>query len=259
MGNLISKEFLTTVVVILITLIVVVAAVMLFSQELLPVIAGGIGALIVLFGTIVTNLFNNQFNKRTIEHNYKTLLLQITEKKIEEKRGLINKKLNEFYGPLQTYLNTSREIFRIFATNKPKGFRTLTYLLNPTQFYQSPSGEDIQINLDANDKVLLDEIFVIGEKIETLIIEKSGLVDVEALRVKYLPNKGFTDVTLEGNGLLAIAIVHLRLIRLAYKGVLQGNVERFESYVYPRELNGIIEKRIQELQSELEDLYKANI
>jgi len=68
-----------------------------------------------------------------------------------------------------------------------------------------------------------------------LIISKGGLIDEEDLRK-----------------LLARAGAHFNIIRLAYKGDLSGEMDKFKDYVYPRELNGKIEERINKLQQKLD-------
>ena len=57
----------------------------------------------------------------------------LREKRVAEKRASIAKQLNEFYGPLISYLNITKALHGIYTKDKPEGFRTLTYLLNPEQ------------------------------------------------------------------------------------------------------------------------------
>lgn len=188
--------------------------------------------------------------------NYRTHKEQISERKREERRKEIYKKLNEFYGPFQSYLNTSKEFYKIFVVGKPAGFRTLTYLLDPEQDYDFGNGKFDKVVLNDTDKQLLEQIFHIGNKLEDLIIEKAGLVDDPELRYDFKPDEKLTDVSLEGNGLLAFAKTHFQLIRLAYSGNFKGEVERFKDYVFPKQLPIKIENRIQKLQSELKELKK---
>lgn len=185
-----------------------------------------------------------------------SVLKQIKEKKKEERRKEIYKMLNDFYGPFQSYLNTSKELSKLLFVGKPKEFRTLTYLLDPNQKYRDQNGQETSVVLDTVDNELLKEIVEIGAKLESLIVEKAGLVDDVVLRYDYKPSVSITDVKLKDNGLLTFAKVHFHLIRLASQGKLRGDVTRFQDYVYPRELNNKIETKITELQKELNLLSK---
>lgn len=207
-----------------------------------------------IWPAIITAIVTSTFALITLGFNTWSLLKQIKEKKRDERRKEIYAKLNDFYGPFQAYLNTSKELFRIFAIGKPKEFRTLTYLLDPTQKYKDENGNEAPIVLTDVDKELLKEIIKVGKKLETLTVEKSGLVDDAVLRYDYSVDPSSTDVKLKDNGLLTFAKVHFQIIRLANEGKLKGDVSRFKDYVYPRELNAKIETKITELQKELKSL-----
>lgn len=184
-------------------------------------------------------------------YNFASLKKQVKEKRNEEKRKEINQKLNDFYGPIQSYLSASKELFKMFSKGKPKEFRTLTYLLAPDQEYDFGNGIKNKVTLNQVDKDLLNEIIEVGKSIEKLIVEKAGLVDDVELRYNYIPNPAITDVKLEGNGLLTFAKVHFQIIRLANEGKLKGDLERFKDYVFPKELPLKIEDKIKQLQEEL--------
>jgi hypothetical protein len=100
----------------------------------------------------------------------------------------------------------------------------------------------------------MEQILAVGEKIENLIVEKAGFVDDDELRFNYVPNPEATKVKLAGNGLLEIAIVHLQIIRLAYRGTIKGDIEKLKDYVFPRELPEKINNKINQLQTELKHL-----
>ena len=189
----------------------------------------------------------------TVLMQYRTHREQIIEKRKEEKRREIHKKLNEFYGPFQQYLNASKEFYKILRKGKPNGFTVLTYLLNPEQKYRSEDGEK-KIILNEGDKHLLDQIFHFGQKIEDLIVEKAGLVDDPELRYDFKIDPSISKAKLQDNGLLALAKVHFQIIRMAYSGKLHGEEERFKDYLFPRQLPDKIESRINHLQSELNEL-----
>jgi hypothetical protein len=184
-------------------------------------------------------------------HNRATL----RESKRAERRKVIEATLKEFYGPLLSYLNVIRALYRLFVADKPEDFRTLTYLLDQNQEYVIESGK-VKVTLSESDKKLLSEIIETEKKIEDLIITKGGLVDDPSLTFDYVPDSRVTDVKLSKDklGLLVIAITHFRILRMAYEGNFQNEVERFKEFVYPRELDAKVIGRIESLQQELKSL-----
>jgi hypothetical protein len=149
---------------------------------------------------------------------------QLKQQQREYERKEIYKKLNEFYGPVQQYLGKSYELYGMFTASRPADFRTLIALLEGRKF-------------EGNDKVLLDQIVEIINKVEDLLLKNSGLVDDKELRE-----------------LLAKAGTHFRVLQLAYQGILAGEVERFQDYVYPRDLNQKIDEQIEKLKARLNEL-----
>ena len=215
-----------------------------------PILAALISALVLLFINLIGQGVQIWMHMRT----YRITKAQVEDKKIEEKRKETYKKLNEFYGPFQQYLNESQELYRIFAATKPRGFRTLTYLLDRRQVYEG--GKTVE--LTPADDVLLTNIFKIGEKLLDLITSKAGLVDDPILRNNYQPLMAISPLTdvkgLEKNGLLAIFATHLMIINLAYKGQLSGDPGPYKNYVFPRDLPEIIDRNIDRLTAELATL-----
>lgn len=167
---------------------------------------------------------------------------------------ILKKKLNEFYYPLRNYLEKSKSIYDVFKKNKPENFRTLTYLLNKEQLY----GEN-NYELTVNDKAFLKQIFEVGVEIEKILAEKSSLIDDVELIEPYSPSEEYIGDDAEfpypeNKSLLSIAQVHLSFIRLAFDGEIEGNISNLSPYVFPRELNSIIDKKIIELERNISDL-----
>jgi hypothetical protein len=154
--------------------------------------------------------------------NNKTL----NDKRREDQKRDIYKKLNEFYSPFEQLRKKSLRLYTLFVENKEGDFRTLTALLRGDEF-------------SGNDKMILDEIISIDNQLENLIIAKSGLVD----------NENFRD-------LLAQAATHFHIISQAYEGRLTGEPERFKEYVFPRELDEKVTEQINTLKAELIELNK---
>ena len=150
------------------------------------------------------------------------------EKKIEEKRELISRRLDEFYGPIIQLREKSNKLYEKFRkkhfANDPN-FATLTYLLNGFQFEQ-------------NDSVILKEIIDIGTQTEKLIHDKAGLIDDGELRDTLLPK----------------ATTHFLLIRLAFNGAIKGNSVDYKDLTFPRDLDQKLRNRKDSLERELQSL-----
>lgn len=157
----------------------------------------------------------------SFHYNKRMLKLKKNEDEIDD----INRKLSEFYGPLQQYLNKSSKLYEKFIYGKPEDFRTLTALIKGVKF-------------EGNDKVLLEEIINVGKKVEDLLLSKSGLIDDDKLRNDIIPRLG----------------KHILLLRLIYDGTIKGEYERFKDETFPREVDTEIERRIAELQKKKDNL-----
>lgn len=149
----------------------------------------------------------------------------LKSKNTDERRKEIHKQLNEFYGPLQQMRNKSKHLYDIMVQGKPEGFRTLIALLKKNYEFSD------------NDKKLIAEIISIGKDTEDLILKQSGLVDNDDFRK-----------------LLGKATAHFVVLRNAFDNTINGDVERFENYVFPRDLDPQIEENIKKLKIELNRL-----
>ncbi len=202
-------------------------------------------AIIIPAASAITAVTMNYFHSKSI----------LKEKKRSERKKSIAKRLNDFYGPVISYLEVTKGLFKIFRRDKPPGFRTLTFVLNPEQLYDFDNKKE-KVVLTDTDKTLLNEIVEISKTIEEIILSNAGLVNDKTLMFDYVPDPTITDVKLKGIGLLPAVIIHFRVIRLAYEGKLQGDVERFKNYVYPDELDIKLKHNFNELQEEFYNLSK---
>tara|TARA_R110001606_G_scaffold398569_1_gene577939 strand:+ start:2565 stop:3281 length:717 start_codon:yes stop_codon:yes gene_type:complete len=196
--------------------------------------------LAVLIGNIITIWANIIQNKKTLKDNNN----KIKRADFENEKDSYIKKLNEFYIPLRHYLENSKTLFKIFKKDKPKDFRTLTYLLKPNQKYDGK-----KVKLNKNDKALLNRIFNIGSEIENLILKNSYLAgnDLEFIS-DYKPRDKYAQISYEKNmTLLSLLISHLIVIRMAYEQDLSGQMKKFEGFVFPNEINVRVEEKIKEL------------
>lgn len=207
-------------------------------------IAPVIASMIAFVGTIIVASISIYNNRKTTKENKKF----VERNDLVEKRKEIEKKLNEFYIPLRNYLEQSKTLFKIFTKDKPKDFRTLTYLLNPQQKY---GDQEITVQLNKNDKALLSIIIEIGERIENLIHEKGYLIgdDVEFVE-SYRPSKNYSHIKYDNDlNLINLLISHIITIRLAFKEEIKGQVDKFEGFVFPNEINSKINTKIKNMEA----------
>lgn len=157
----------------------------------------------------------------------------LAESKRKERRESITKKLNEFYGPLNSYIKIIYEFNTLLKANKPNDFRTLTHLLEPNKIYENGQ----RVDLSDSDRRIIEEILDLEKEIEKLVTSKGGLIDD--------PDQA---------DLLAKAITHFRVLRLAFNQEINGDPKPFEAFVYPRSLDGAVQDRIEALQKELREI-----
>jgi len=184
----------------------------------------------------------------------------LKEQRVADRRKSIAKRLNEFYGPLISYLNITESLRRILGKDKPPGFRVLTYLLNPTQEYMVGNTNE-RVELTESDRIVLAEIVEIEKKIEALILEKSGLAEDPRLMFSYYSAIDLNGQTLNNQDYgtqeltsLTDLITHFRVLSLAFEGKLRGEVDRYERFVFPRGIVAILHENYNRLHRELKDL-----
>ncbi|WP_295221308.1 hypothetical protein [uncultured Chryseobacterium sp.] len=205
--------------------------------SLVPILA----ALIIASITLYNFRVGRQDNKK----NSKILDLQ-------DKKKIIEEKINEFYIPLGHQLGYSKTLFKILIVNKPQDFKTLTYLLDRDQIYPDTGAKVI---LNENDNSLLETIITIGRKIETLIYEKSYLIgDDSEFTDKYIPGATYNYIVNQNDlSILNLLLSHIITIRLAFEKKLTGESSKFENYVFPTEINSKIDQKLLQLRTILQD------
>ncbi|MDQ6532112.1 hypothetical protein [Flavobacterium sp. LHD-85] len=214
-------------------------ALLFYSAEVDAAFIAFVGTFIIALISIHQNWLSNKNNKKNIERI-----------SIIDKRQAIENKLNEFYIPLRHHLEHSKTLFKIFAKDKPVNFRTLTYLLDKNQLY---GHNNVRVVLNKNDKSLLKTIIKIGRKIEKLIHEKSYLIgdDTEFVQ-EYIPRAQYSHITYENDmTLLSLLISHLVTIRMAFKEDLSGQINKFNGFVFPNEVNIRVNEKITELENKV--------
>lgn len=176
------------------------------------------------------------------------------KKRQDERKKFIEKQLTEFYGPLSYYINTSKALYNVFKSNKPKELRLLTHLLDPDQTYHN-SGS---VTFNESDKKIIERIIDLCEKIEELIYLKGSLVDDIELMHKYEKNdfKKFTNSEIKEIGLFARMLAHFNIVKMAYNEEISSQdftSDDLRDFVYPTDINDKISNNLIKLQNELKN------
>lgn len=173
------------------------------------------------------------------------------DQKKQKRREIVKEQLFEFYGPLLSYLNVSETLYMIFKSNKPDTLRILPYLLNRKQKFGG-----CKVKLNESDHEMIREIISISEKIEKLIIKKSGLVEDEELRYKYnnLDLKNIDNDAIKNFSLFSRLLINYKVVKMAYENKFKDNeydIKKLEEFVFPIDINEKIKENIEKLQKEL--------
>lgn len=136
----------------------------------------------------------------------------------KEKSDKVRHELENFYYPVLELLRKNKILYEVFTNNKGNNFRTLTELIKGSHF-------------SLNDKALLDEIIEIDNEINTLFFKYKHIIKDE---------RQLSDV-------INNASVHFTLMKMAYEGKIKMEESRFSNYVFPRDLEENIEKKVTEL------------
>jgi hypothetical protein len=137
-------------------------------------------------------------------------------------------KLDTFYGPFLQRSEINRLMVEEFKSHQtdPGSFRTLTLLLDPNW----------RSRLSKSDQTIVSEIVKNDIALNALIFEHTGLVDSQVMN--YLSRAG----------------AHFRLIELAFQGQLENIPKRFDTYVYPKQLDEVLRLEIKRLTDRCEKL-----
>jgi hypothetical protein len=166
-------------------------------------VAGGVSGLLAFLVGIGAILSNNRSTRAN--NNQKTNEAEVTS---------IETKLDSFYGPYTQLSSTNKLIAgELKSRHREKGeMRILLLMLDPAW----------RKGLSPGDQALVDEIIDIDTKLLSLIQDSAGMVD-EAVQ-PYLYR----------------AAAHFRMMILAHGGKLDNAPDRYSSYVYPRQLDGVV-------------------
>ena len=153
--------------------------------------------------------------------NYRSNVSTNMQRTNEAELKALEEKLNSFYGPFMQLSNTNKLIADELKSrnDNPEAMRILLLLLD--------SGW--RSKLSPGDATLVDEIVGIDKKLLGLIQKNAGLISAEVQPYLYR------------------AAAHFRMMLRAHEGKLDNEPSRYRAYVYPRQLDGVIDLEIRRL------------
>lgn len=175
-------------------------------------IFSGVAGFLAFFAAITATVVSSRANRANL-----------VSKTNESELSVIEKKLDGFFGPYLRLSETNSLLHQDLKARQqnPATFRTLIHLLDPQW----------RANTTAGDQTIIDEIMRIDGQLELLIRKSAGTLDINI------------------QPYLARASAHFRMIRLAHKGKLDQDVKRFEKYVYPRSVDGVLQLEVSRLEA----------
>jgi hypothetical protein len=174
------------------------------SGSLNPLWTAVVSAFAALLGALIGSAASTR--------NARAAIIQKTnELEIES----IESRLTEFIGPFLHLSEENKILAAELKRNQPGGsdFRTLTALLT----------DGWLAGLSDGDRNLLDAVVANGRELRRLISERGG----SAVSPELMPY-------------FSQASAHFRFLDLAASGSLDKNPDRYRSYVYPRQLDGVM-------------------
>jgi hypothetical protein len=198
------------------------------GQSWLATYGSLIGSFLALAGVLwslnVTTRNANSATRTTQQINQASIWQKANEAELKD----IQTRLDGFYMPY-VLLSRANKVLADdvkFRQPKPDDHRLLVQLFN----------KEWRDSLSAADRKIVEIVCKNADVLRTLIVDKSGLV---------------SGIVLE---YLSRASVHYHLLSLAFNNELGDDSSRFAKYVYPRQLNEVLELEIERLNDRAQQL-----
>jgi hypothetical protein len=194
-----------------------------------PVVGPIVSGLLAFLGAWVGLNIAQRNTLRTVEVSQQTSSAAIWQKANETELRDIQEKLDKFYGPFTIRLKTDHQLAQDIRSRQPSGYRLLIQLFDASWL----SG------LSAGDRALVGMICEHGHILEQMIAEHAGSMEQEL--IEYFSR----------------ASAHFRILRLAYEGKLGDDPKPFTRYVYPKQLDSVLNLAMRRLNDRVAQL-RAN-
>ena len=194
-----------------------------------PIVGPVISGLLAFLGAWAGLRIAQRNTLQTVQASQKTSEAAMWQKANETELRDIEEKLDKFYGPFSIRLKTDHQLAQDIRSRQPAGYRLLVKLFDPLWLP----------GLSAGDRKLVELICEHAGILERLIAKNAGSMEKEL--IEYFSR----------------ASAHFRILQLAYQRELGEDPARFAAYVYPKELDTVLEIAMQRLNRRVADL-RAN-
>lgn len=162
---------------------------------------------------------------RAIGSNLRSTESNNNQKTNEAELKAIEEKLDQFFGPYLQLSNTNKLIANELKARHPEApeMRILLLLIDP----------DWRGKFSPGDATAIDEIIEIDKSLLALIHDKAGLVDARVQPYLYR------------------AAAHFRMMIRAHESKLDNQPATYRSYVYPRQLDDVIQLEVDRLKARI--------
>jgi signal transduction histidine kinase len=189
---------------------------------------GSIVSSVVALGGVIWSLKIARDNTETLTRaSRQTSEQSIWQKANEAELADIQAKLDGFYMPFWLLSKANHLLALDVKSRQSSDYRLLV------QLFDKRWRDEV---LSQGDRKLVEMICNNAEELRTLIATKAGLVDGTVLEY------------------LGRASVHFRILHSAYKNELGTDSSMFSKYVYPRQLDGVIQLEIDRLKARAQEL-----
>ncbi len=189
---------------------------------------GSIVSSVVALGGVIWSLKIARDNTETLTRaSRQTSEQSIWQKANEAELADIQAKLDGFYMPFWLLSKANHLLALDVKSRQSSDYRLLV------QLFDKRWRDEV---LSQGDRKLVEMICNNAEELRTLIATKAGLVDGTVLEY------------------LGRASVHFRILHSAYKNELGTDSSMFSKYVYPRQLDGVIQLEIDRLKGRAQEL-----
>lgn len=193
-----------------------------FPSWATQLLAGLLTMFATLFAVGMTNRQNAKNTEKTLTAASTNAQAAINQKANDLEIAALEGRLSTFFGPFLQLSEENKRLAQILHERQASpDFRTLTALLDPAW----------KKTASTTDKNLAEQLVANGVGLRKLIREQAG--PVSSVLLPYLSK----------------ASAHFTILELAHVGKLVDGIDAFRDYVYPRELDEVLELERQRLEN----------
>jgi hypothetical protein len=197
-------------------------------SDFMPVVGAIISGILAFAGVMLGLRFGARNTEMQIRAAQTTSDAALWQRANEDELRDIQSKLDSFFFPFVQLSEANRQFAQDIRSRQPDPgtYRLLMKLFDKMWLVSLPDG----------DKKLVELVCENAEVLERFIADRAGILDAQLLPY------------------LSRASAHFRILQLAHRGELGSDASRFDKYVYPQQLEGVLGLEIERLRQRIEIL-----